>query len=98
MSRNLKKVLGIIGFVLLFAFVVYMKTRRKLERTGVIKKENTGQTQYIVDVQKQQDSLAYEQARAQQQKERDSVRQLQRDQLEEQKKKTEAILREMEQE
>lgn len=62
MNKKLKNILGIIAFILLFAFVVYMKTERKLKRTGVIKTENTEQMKSIIETSKQNEAKAFEEA------------------------------------
>ena len=62
MNKKLKNILGIIGFILLFAFVVYMKTERKLKRTNVIKPDNTEQMNNVIEVSKQNEAKAFEEA------------------------------------
>ena len=93
MNKKLKNILGIIGFVLLFAFVVYIKTERKLKRTNVIKPDNTEQMNKVIEASKQNEAKAFEEAQQKETQKRDSIQQLQRDELEAQKKKTEEILR-----
>ena len=93
MNKKLKNILGIIGFVLLFAFVVYIKTERKLKRTNVIKPDNTEQMNKVIEASKQNEAKAFEEAQQKETQKRDSIQQLQRDELEALKKESEEILK-----
>jgi hypothetical protein len=93
MNKKLKKILGIIAFVLLFVFVVYMKTEQKLKRTRVIKPDNIEQLNRVIEASKQNKAKVFEEAQQKETQKRDSIRQIQRDELEAQKKKSEEILK-----
>lgn len=93
MNKKLKKILGIIVFVLLFVFVIYMKTEQKLKRTRIIKPDNTEQKNRVIEASKQNEAKVFEEAQEKETQKRDSIRQIQRDELEAQKKKSEEILK-----
>lgn len=67
--------------------MVYKKTERKLKRTNVIKPDNTEQMNNVIEVSKQNEAKAFEEAQQKETQKRDSIQQLQRDELEAQKKK-----------
>ena len=98
MNKKFKNIIGIIGFILLFAFVVYMKTERKLKRTGVIKPDNTEEVNSVIEFSKQQQQNTFEQAQDKERQERDSLRQIQKEKMDEQLKKAQEIMKELDKE
>ena len=98
MNKKLKYILHITWFVLLFAFIVYMRTTRKLKRTGVIKEDKAGQSVIFENDMKENPNKTYEIERQIEQKKRDSIRQIQQDKLDARVKKTEEILKALEKE
>jgi len=93
MKKRVFKVLNVILIVVLIGVVVYIKTTRKLKRTGVIKDDNTEQVQYILDANKEKEKREYELAQEKEQLKRDSILQKQREELENKRKQTEEIIK-----
>jgi len=91
MNKKLKGILGIIGFVVLFGFVVYMKTARKMERTGITKSVQTEEGNQIIEASRKNELKAFEEAQKKETQKRDSIKQLQMDKLNEQRKKSQAL-------
>lgn len=92
MNKKLKGILGIVGFVILFGFVVYMKTARKMGRNGIAKPNQTEERNRVLEVSKKNELKAFEEAQKKETKLRDSIQQLQLDKLNEQRKKSQEIL------
>ncbi len=92
MNKKLKGIVGIVGFIILFAFVVYMKTARKLERSGITKPDQTEETNIGIDASRKNEIKTYEEAQNKETQIRDSIQQLQRDYLNEQRRKSQEIL------
>ncbi len=97
MSPKLKRISGIIGFVVLFGTVVYWKTQRKLNRfeTTETNKEMIQKQLEYQDLMKKQ---LYEITAKKQQAKRDSVAKLKRDSLQAKIRKTQSIIKNLEKE
>lgn len=90
MSPKLKRISGILGFVVLFGTVVYWKTQRKLNRfeTTETNKEMIQKQLEYQDLMKKQ---LYEITAKKQQAKRDSVAKLKRDSLQAKIRNTQSL-------
>ena len=97
MSPKLKRITGIVGFVILFALVVYWKTERKMNRFET-KETNKEMIQKQLEYQEQMKNQLYEITAKKQQAKRDSVAKLKRDSLQAKICKTQSIIKTLEKE
>ncbi|WP_338376172.1 hypothetical protein [uncultured Flavobacterium sp.] len=92
MNKKLKGILGIVGFVILFGFLVYMKTARKMGRSVITKPNQTEERNRIIEASRKNEMKAFEEAQKKETQRRDSIQQLQIDKLNEQRNKSQEIL------
>jgi len=97
MSPKLKRITGIVGFVILFGTVVYWKTQRKLNRFETTE-TNKEMIQKQLEYQEQMKNQLYEITAKKQQAKRYSIAKLKRDSLQEKIRQTQSIIKNLEKE
>lgn len=97
MNQKLKRLSGIVGFVILFVLVVYWKTERKMNRFET-KETNKEMIQKQLEYQEQMKKQLYETAAKKQQAKHDSLAKLKRDSLQVKIRKTQSIIKNLEKE
>ena len=93
MSKKIGKILGIIGFVLLFIGVVYLKTMRKINRGKTGQQDNTEMIEQYKKNKEEQRKNSYEEAKKKEQLRRDSIQKIQHDKMEVERKRMDSIIK-----
>ncbi len=92
MNKKLNGILGIVVFVILFAFVVYMKTARKMGRSGITKPNQTEERNRVLEASRKNEMKAFEEAPKKESQLKDSIQELQFERLKEKSEKAKKIL------